>query len=172
MKTIRLLNVSFALSIALFLSSHVHAIDLGDLSGATDTLQQGTQMLEGGGTATTAVPAAASGSGLTGLLMQQLGVTQPQAEGGAGALFQLAKSRMSSGDFTALSNSVPEMQGLLAAAPAASPLGGGGMAATFLQIDLKPDMVQKFVPIMVQYVEGSGGGTVAAALKSALMGGM
>ena len=46
------------------------------------------------------------------------------------------------------------------------------MAATFLEIGLKPEMVQKFIPTIVQYVESSGGSTVAAALKSALMGGM
>lgn len=87
-------------------------------------------------------------------------------------MFQLAKSRMSAGDFTALSDSVPEMPALLSAAPAPSPIGGGGMAATFLQLGLTPDMVQKFIPVVVQYVQGSGGSAVAGALQSALMGGM
>jgi hypothetical protein len=195
MKTIRWLNACFTLSIALFLTSHVHAVDLGDLSGAAGTVQKGAQVLQAGEAATTAVPATTSGTGLTGLLMQQLGVTQPQAEGGAGALFQHAKSRMSAGDFTTLSNSVPDMQGLLAAAPASSSVpaagagavGGGGMmgdlagmaagnlpgmAGSFQQLGLAPDMVQKFIPIVVQYVQGTGGSSVASALQSALMGGM
>lgn len=172
MQAIKMSKICFSLSFALLLASHVYAVDLGDLSGAAGTLQKGTQLLEAGEAATTAAPAATSGTGLTGLLMQQLGITQPQAEGGAGALFQLAKSRMSADDFAAVSNSVPEMEGLLSAAPAPSPLGGGGMAATFLEVGLKPDMVQKFIPVMLQYVEGSGGSAVAAALKSALMGGM
>jgi hypothetical protein len=195
MKTIRWLNACFTLSIALFLTSHVHAVDLGDLSGAAGTVQKGAQVLQAGEAATTAVPATTSGTGLIGLLMQQLGVTQPQAEGGAGALFQHAKSRMSAGDFTTLSNSVPDMQGLLAAAPASSSVpaagagavGGGGMmgdlagmaagnlpgmAGSFQQLGLAPDMVQKFIPIVVQYVQGTGGSSVASALQSALMGGM
>jgi hypothetical protein len=205
MKTIRWLNACFTLSIALFLASHVYAVDLGDLSGAAGTVQEGAQVLQAGEAATTAVPATTSGTGLIGLLMQQLGVTQPQAEGGAGALFQHAKSRMSAGDFTTLSNSVPDMQGLLAAAPASSSaptpaagagaVGGGGMmgdlagmaagnlpgmpagnlpgmAGSFQQLGLAPDMVQKFIPIVVQYVQGTGGSSVASALQSALMGGM
>lgn len=194
MKTIRWLNACFTLSIALFLASHVHAVDLGDLSGAAGTVQKGAQVLQAGEAATTTVPATTSGTGLTGLLMQQLGVTQPQAEGGAGALFQHAKSRMSAGDFATLSNSVPGMQGLLAAAPATAPsapaagvVGGGGMmgdlagmaagnlpgmAGSFQQLGLAPDMVQKFIPIVVQYVQGTGGSSVASALQSALMGGM
>jgi hypothetical protein len=193
MKTIRWLNACFTLSIALFLTSHVYAVDLGDLSGAAGTVQKGAQVLQAGEAATTAVPATTSGTGLTGLLMQQLGVTQPQAEGGAGALFQHAKSRMSAGDFTTLSNSVPDMQGLLtaapapASAPAAGAVGGGGMmgdlagmaagnlpgmAGSFQQLGLAPDMVQKFIPIVVQYVQGTGGSSVASALQSALMGGM
>lgn len=172
MKTIRLLGACISLSMLLFLTAPVHAVDLGDLSGATGALQKGKQALEAGGGTTTAAPGATSGTGLTELLMQQLGVTQQQAEGGAGALFQLAKTRMSAGNFTALSNSVPEMQAMLAAAPAVAPIGGGGMAATFLQLDLAPEMVQKFIPIMVQYVQNSSGSTVAAAFQSALMGGM
>lgn len=193
MKTIRMLRACISLSIVLFLASPVFAVDLGDLSGAAGTLQKGKQALEAGGAATTAAPGVTSGTGLTGLLMQQLGVTQPQAAGGAGALFQLAKSKMSGGDFTTLSNSVPEMPSLLAAAPAAGASGGGGMAGdlagmaggmggtggnmlglagSFQQLGLAPDMVQKFIPIVVQYVEGSGGSAVAGALQSALMGGM
>lgn len=172
MKTIRLITTCFSLSIVLFLSGHANAIDLGDLPGASETLEKGTQVLPGGEAVTPPVPAATPATGLTKQLMQQLSVNQRQAEAGAGTLFQLAKPRMSAKDFTALTDAVPEIPHLLAAAPPASPLGGGGLAATFLEIGLKPEMVQEFIPVMVQYVEGSGGSTIAAALKSALMGGM
>ena len=188
MKRIKLLTVYSLLGVAIFVATNSYAADLSDLTGATGILQQGTQA---GQAATAAVPS--STTGLTGLLMQQLGVTQPQAEGGAGALFQLAKSKMSTGDFTALGNSVPDMQGLLAAAPVANAVGSGsmtgnltsmagnlgggdgnlvGLASSFQQLGLTPDMVQKFIPIVTQYVQGNGGGAVAGALQSALMGGM
>lgn len=187
MKRIKLLTVYSLLTAIIFLAANSYAADLNDLTGAAGILQQGTQA----GQAATAV--APSTTGLTGLLMQQLGVTQPQAEGGAGALFQLAKSKMSTGDFTALGNSVPDMQGLLAAAPVANTVGSGsmtgnltsmagnlggadgnlvGLASSFQQLGLAPDMVQKFIPIVMQYVQGNGGGAVAGALQSALMGGM
>jgi len=188
MKRIKLLTVYSLLTVIIFLGANSYAADLSDLTGATGILQQGTQA---GQAATAVVPS--STTGLSGLLMQQLGVTQPQAEGGAGALFQLAKSKMSIDDFTALGNSVPDMQGLLAAAPVANAVGGGsaagnlasmagnlsgadgnlvGLASSFQQLGLAPDMVQKFIPIVMQYVQGNGGGAVAGALQSALMGGM
>lgn len=172
MKTVKLLMAGFSLSTAIGLAGHVHAFDLDTLSGTNGALQQDKQILQGGDAATTVAPAADSSTGLTEVLMQQLGVTQQQAQGGAGALFQLAKSRMTGSDFTALSHSVPDMQSLLGAAPAAGTLGSGGMAGTFLQLGLTPDMVQKFIPTIVQYVEGTGGSALATALRSALMGGM
>ncbi|MGG7053976.1 DUF2780 domain-containing protein [Nitrosomonas sp. ANs5] len=173
MKTVKLLMAGFSLSTAIGLADHVHAFDLDTLSGTNGALQQGKQILQGGGdTATTVAPTADSSTGLTEVLMQQLGVTQQQAQGGAGALLQLAKSRMTGSDFTALSHSVPDMQSLLGAAPAAGALGSGGMAGTFLQLGMTPDMVQKFIPTIVQYVEGTGGSALATALRSALMGGM
>ena len=97
--------------------------------------------------------------------------------------------------FAELSNSVPGMQGLLAAAPVASSVGGGnlggiaggleslagnsggaagnlvGLASSFQQLGLSPSMVQKFVPLVLQYVQGNGGGSVAGVLQSAIMGG-
>jgi len=50
-----------------------------------------------------------SGS-LTDLLMQRVGVTQTQAEGGAGALFQVAKGKMQADSFSQLEQSVPGIQ--------------------------------------------------------------
>lgn len=172
MKTVKLLMAGFSLSAAMSLANHLHAFDLDALSDTGGALQQGKRILQGGDDATTVAPAATSSTGLTEVLMQQLGVTQQQAQGGAGALLQLAESRMSAKDFTALSNSIPDMQSLLGAAPAAGVLGSGGMAGTFLQLGLTPDMVQKFIPTIVQYVEGTGGSALATALRSALMGGM
>ena len=188
MKMFKLLKVCSSLSIVLLLVNNVYAVGFSDLTGAVETL-------EAGQAATAAVPSIATGNSLTGLLMQQLGVTQPQAEGGVGAIFQLAKSKMQGAAFSELSNSVPGMQGLLAAAPVAKSVGSGslgdmagnleslagnsggsagnlvGLASSFQQLGLSPSMVQKFVPLVVQYVQGNGGSAVAGVLQSALMGG-
>lgn len=65
-----------------------------------------------------AAPAAATPDpGLVGALTKQLGVTQAQATGGAGALFSLAKNNLSAADFSKISSTVPGMDGFLNAAP-------------------------------------------------------
>src|SRR5262252_627081 len=66
-------------------------------------------------------PPAGSNPELVGQLSKELDSTPAQAEGAAGALFGLAKSRLSAGDFSKVAAAVPGMDGLLKAAP---PLGG------------------------------------------------
>jgi len=61
--------------------------------------------------------ASAAASELVGALTQQLGVTEQQATGGAGALFGLAKAKLSPDNFSQVASAVPGMEGLLQAAP-------------------------------------------------------
>jgi len=124
---------------------------------------------------------------LVGDLTKQLSVTPAQAAGGAGALFGLAKSRLSAPDFSKISAVVPGMSGLLKAAPAVSshsgglaglpglssplPGGAGGLASaasSFQKLGLSPDMVRRFVPILTQFVQAKGGSGVASLLSGAL----
>lgn len=180
-----------ALTLAVvILTSCAGSTNIPDTSGATGALSQASVP---SGVTQAAMGSASADSGLIGLLMQQLGVTQAQAQGGAGALLQLAQSKMSPGDFTTLGNSIPNMQSIMAAAPSLNTSGLGvpkslsgmaggslpeansgmlGMAGAFQQLDLAPDMVQKFIPIITQFVQGNGGGAVTSALQSALMGGL
>src|SRR3954447_21688785 len=64
--------------------------------------------------ATTARP------GLIGQLTEALSITPAQASGGAGALFGLAKNRLSAEDFSKVAASVPGIENLIKSAPAAS----------------------------------------------------
>jgi hypothetical protein len=112
---------------------------------------------------------------LVGNLAKELGATPQQAEGAAGALFDVAKSRLSPGDWGKVSGSVPGMDGLLKAAPALgaasmlSKAGGlGNATAAFQKLGLKPEMVMKAVPILTQYVSKSGGAGVGALLAGVL----
>jgi len=120
---------------------------------------------------------------LIGSLTKQLSVTPEQATGGAGALFGLAKSKLSVEDFSKVSKAVPGMDGLLKAAPkpkSSSPLdslasslpgSAGGMASvasSFKSLGLSPGMAEKFVPVMTQYVQGKGGSEVASLFEGAL----
>ena len=135
----------------------------------------------------------ARAEGLLGLLTDQLGVSQEQAAGGAGSLFQLAKSKLSDTDFSQVASAVPDMDSLLKAAPAvssdagasggglggmaASMLGGGasklagmaGLADSFKSLGMDGGMVGKFVPVVLDYVQSSGGQQVMEMLKGVFM---
>ncbi len=136
--------------------------------------------LDGGGESST--PA----MGLVSALTKKLGVSNDQAMGGTGALFGLAKKALSSSDFAKVSESIPGMDSLLAAAPKASGLteklgglgavmGGGaekaaglaGVAGSFSKLGLSPEMAGKFVPEILEYAKSSGGENVMNMLKGA-----
>ncbi|QFY43691.1 DUF2780 domain-containing protein [Candidatus Methylospira mobilis] len=141
--------------------------------------------------------AAAANSALSNLalastLARQLNITPQQALGGAGSIFSIAKQQLNPTDFSQLSKAVPDInQYLTAAAPllssssnttallgsAAGLLGGQGsslselatLAGSFQKLGLSPDLIQQFVPIMLQYVQSQGGSTAASLLKNALL---
>lgn len=130
--------------------------------------------------------ARAAEGGLISLLTGQLGVSETQAKGGAGSLFNYAKGKLSEADFSKVAKAVPGIGDYLDAAPksggvagalggASSPLGGkkeaGGimaLAGQFAQLGLGTDMIGKFVPVIVSYVKSSGGDAVAGLLAGAL----
>jgi Protein of unknown function VcgC/VcgE (DUF2780) len=131
-----------------------------------------------------AVTAAKASPDLVGQLSTELGSSPEQAAGAAGALFGLAKSRLQPDEFKQVSNSVPGMDALLLAAPAAgakakgtsgnlSQLAGqaGGLmaaASAFSKLGLSPDLVAKAVPILTSFVGKSGGANVASLLSGVL----
>ncbi|HEY8158328.1 MAG TPA: DUF2780 domain-containing protein [Methylobacter sp.] len=124
------------------------------------------------------------------LLMQRTGVTAAQAQGGAGALFQVAKSKMQPDAFAQLEQAVPDMNGMLGAVPAQTqPNGGlagrlsslagasGGTAgnlvavvSAFQQQGMSPAMVQQFVPVVIDYVRAHGNEALLNTLSAALVG--
>jgi len=114
---------------------------------------------------------------LMSILMGQLGINQQQAMGGAGSIFLAAQQRMAPADFSRLSSAVPEMDRYLAAAPRLNNNGyqqqgalGGLMsvAGSFQQLGMGPDMMARFVPVMLQYVEQQGGQATMMPLQNAL----
>ena len=145
-------------------------------------LQQGRQALD---TAQTLQQA----GNLTELLMQRTGVTQAQAAGGAGALFQIAKNKMQADAFAQLEQSVPGLQGMLGAVPALTQSGGlagrlsalagksGGTAgdlisvvSSFQQQGMSPAMVQQFIPVVIEYVKAQGNEALVNSLSAAFIG--
>lgn len=124
---------------------------------------------------------------LVGLLTDKLGVTNEQAESGAGAIFSAASKKMSVDDFTKVTDALPEVTSLMSSVSSndsgSSSLGelssmagkaGGalssvaGLSDTFSKLGLGSDMVGKFIPIVLDYAQSKGGSTVANLLKSAL----
>ena len=131
-----------------------------------------------------------SKNGLVNTLVKQLGVTKEQATGGSGALFQVAKTKMTDTAFNQVSNSVPGMSGLLGAVPAAKPASATGnllgslasatgndtlvsaasLIGTFQKLDMNKGMISQFAPVLVDYVKKNGGEVTANLLSAALTG--
>lgn len=134
---------------------------------------------------TPAASAAKANPELVGALTKELGATPEQAAGAAGALFGVAKSRLSADEFSQVAQAVPGIDALLAAAPSTSegagPAGIGGLsksvgtagslasaASAFSKLGLKPDLVGKAVPVLTSFVTKSGGANVGQLLAGAL----
>ncbi len=126
-------------------------------------------------------------SSLIGLLTSQVGVTSNQAEAGAGAIFQSAKSGLNESDFGTIAKAVPEVYSLMDSAPKeesvsksigglTSVLGTGsdklegaaGLASSFKKLDMSGDMVGKFTTVILDYVKQKGGEHAMNLLKGAL----
>ena len=154
-----ILSVTFAAnSQAGFLDSFLG----GDKESATEK-QAATS------TAQTATKDVAVASGeqqsLTSLISSQLGVTDAQATGGLGAIFQAAQSTLSSGEFSQLAAGVPGMDSLLSAAPSSDSSGIGGLLsqagstgellAAFDKLGLSSDQIASFASLITDYFTGN-----------------
>lgn len=115
--------------------------------------------------------------GLLPMLTSQLGVTETQAEGGMGSLLQVAQGALSSDEFGQLSQGIPGMDSLLAAAPALGSKSAGGNALTgmlanagglaaglgsmgklteqFEALGLSPEMIIQFANLAISYFSSS-----------------
>jgi hypothetical protein len=120
---------------------------------------------------------------IVGSVAKDVGITAKQAEGAAGALFGLAKTKLPAADFAKVAAAVPNMDGLLKAAPIAdfkvpaidslagqtSGLGAiASVAAPLAKLGIKPETMTKLAPALVKAVQSKGGAEVASLLASAL----
>jgi len=130
---------------------------------------------------------------LVGLLTDQLGVTENQATGGAGALFKTAKDNLSESDYGKVAEALPGIGTLIQSAPKVSDSTAGlskkmggvteglgsltkaaegvnkltAVTNQFSQLGLDQDMVSQFIPIILNYANTKGGETVMNLLKGA-----
>ncbi len=162
---------------------------MDSVGGGLDAAKGAAQVAQPSAGSVAAGAVGGESSSLVGSLTSKLGVSTQQAEGGAGSLFQMAKSKLDADSFQSIADVVPGMDGLLGAAPkpdatsrmaggvaalggdsASSAVGAASVAGQFQQLGLSPDMAGKFVPVVVDYVKSQGGETVANLLGSALGG--
>jgi hypothetical protein len=124
-------------------------------------------------------------SKLIGSLTDLLGVNKEQATGGAGAVFREAKNNMSAGDYSQLLSAIPGIDSLIQAAPQVSGLAGkatslfGGSSGSiqglsaltdsFAKLGLSPEMVNKYVDVVLDFVQSEAGQQAMTMLKSALI---
>jgi hypothetical protein len=123
-------------------------------------------------------------SELIGLLTSQLGITEQQATGGAGSLFGFAKEQMGVSDFDVVSSALPGVDSLIGAAPetssgalgsATSLLGGSssslgdmaGVASQFSDLGMSADMVNQFVPVILEHAQTAGSEQAMQLLQGA-----
>ena len=124
-------------------------------------------------------------------IMKQVGVSKEQAEGGLGLIFKLAKDKLGA-DFSQVSQVVPDASTLIGKAPPAEAEGAGGgglmgmlggmaskmglgdigklaeLAAQFKKLGLDMETVQKYVKVVMTFVESKGGTVVKDLLNKVL----
>ena len=96
-----------------------------------------------------AADAGLSTNPLVGNLTKNLGVTPTQAIGGSAALLNDAKKDMKPADFKTLTTKMPQVGTLLAAAPATT----GTLPSQFSALGMKPEMIGKFTPFLLEYIK-------------------
>ena len=133
-------------------------------------------------------PAYAQDLGLVDLLSSQLGITKDQASGGAGAIFQLAKQNLNGEDFSSVAKAVPGIDKMMGMAPKVEESlntlgrissmfgnsskkvsGIAGLTSSFEKLGLSGNMVDTFIPIILDYVNKNGGEKVMSLLRGALL---
>lgn len=178
------------LLIPLFAALALPSVQAADTS---NLLKAGVSLLGNQTTQTSTKTAETTQTSLVSALTSQLGVTEQQATGGAGALLELATKKLSASDTASLKDAIPNLDDLIAAAPdvattstdssssllgkASGLLGNNSslqtlssLAPAFEALGLDASMVQQFVPVLLQYVGDNGSSDLVSSLKSALLG--
>ena len=118
-------------------------------------------------------------------LTQDLGVTEDQARGGTGLIMRMAQEKLGAGDFNQVAETIPGIRNIIKTAPepsgtekalgtVSSAVGGGGvgnlagLTEGFSKLGLDSQMVTRFVPIVLSFVQSKGGNTTRNILERVL----
>ncbi len=119
------------------------------------------------------------------MLVNQLGISGTQAEGGAAVLFKAARDKLGAGEFDKLLGGLPGLGDLLAKAPAtggglggllgslAGAVGGNAQLIStimggFGKLGLTVDDAKRFAPIVMNFLRSKVGPDIAAKLEQTL----
>lgn len=119
-------------------------------------------------------------AGLVDSLVSQVGVSEAQASGGAGALLGYAQQELTSDDWASLAGYLPEAQQLAGAVDLNSGVAGSvgsllgsdsgasmaGVVEAFSGLGLDPSLVSQFAPVILDYLQQQGGGDLVGKLQS------
>lgn len=131
-----------------------------DFGSAMQTVAPVTQAL------TPIVDAKLTSNPLIKNITSTLGVTPTQAVGGTAAIINDAKANMKPSDFTALTKQVPQAKTLLGAAPAGL-LATGTVGSQFSALGMDASMVDKFSPLVLQYLQNGAKPSMDKILSAA-----
>lgn len=134
--------IAFTFSLSL-IASNVFAFDLGSVMQTVAPVATA---------ATPAVNTSLASNPLVKNLTTTLGVTPTQAIGGTAAVLYDAKSNMKPADFTALTKQVPQAGSLISAVPSTF-LKTGTTASQFSLLGMDASMIDKFSPLVLQYLQ-------------------
>jgi uncharacterized protein VcgC/VcgE DUF2780 len=107
------------------------------------------------------------------MITSQLGVTNNQAMGGVGSQLTLAKEKMGSMDFNALTKAIPGSDTYMKAAKdlgaVTGPVGDkAGLQSAFQRLGMQSGMVDKFSGLLSDFAGKMGGDPVKSALAAVL----
>ena len=118
-------------------------------------------------------------------LVQELGVSTKQAEGGAGLLLGLVQQRLSPEEFVRVADTIPAISDVIGKAPRlvggppgplqamlSSWFGGlgtkGGLAVGFEKLGCERTQIAEFSERLIRFFDEKGGEEVATLLRNAL----
>jgi len=113
------------------------------------------------------------GKDIDSLLAKQLGLTGDQSKGGIGAIFSLAKEKMSSADFDKIAGAIPGAEKYVKKAKKLGlldkPIGNkSGLSAAFSKLGISEETADKMVPAVTDLVGILGGEEAKSMMQKIL----
>lgn len=149
MKKVLILVVYFGIQVFAF-----------DLSSAANML---------GNTASSSESVKTQNNPLINALTSSLGVSSSQAVGGTTAILSKAASSMTNADVSSLTASIPSLSSFIGKdSTVGSLLSTASLGSQFSALGMDSNMVIKFIPIILEFINSNAGATLMQSVQTAL----